>query len=333
MLPRLIIHAGFPKCASTSIQGALVRNVRALQAAQVFLFGERLTIERSSWSSLPLWTLEKLKEEPSGQSGLAKQIAQEVTSLASDFPGATAVLTSENLHEPVLARLFEGIDSSLDVTVVFYLRPQYEWITSAWKQWPLKSGMALEAWIDHCLAKGIPAYKASVEAWTASVPTARIALRLLLRDLLYDEDPALDFFELLGVGGRRRQDWSDWADWANPSFDYSILHVLSKNPHLFLNIHDNRLTDKLAKLLPEEYLTTNISMLSFERAREIQEHFHDENLDLLRTYGPAGFDVNDVYKRFFTPGLTEKCFGDEEDADMTNRAARILLEAIARLDR
>jgi hypothetical protein len=333
MLPRFIIHAGFPKCASTSIQGALVRNVGALREAKIFLFGERLTIERNSWSSLPLWTLERLKEEASGQSGVTRQIAQEVTSLASELPGATAVLTSENLHEPVLARLFEGIDSSLDVTVVFYVRPQYEWITSAWKQWPLKSGMALEAWIDHCLAKSIPSYKASVEAWIASVPTSRIAVRLLLRELLSGEDPALDFFDILGVGGRRRQDWLDWSDWSNPSLDYSILYVLSKNPHLFLNIHDNRLTDKLTKFLPEEYLTTNIAMLSFERAREIQEHFRDENFDLLRTYGPPGLDVNDLYKRFFTPSPTEKCFGDEEDAGMANRAARILLEAISRLDR
>ena len=61
---------------------------------------------------------------------------------------------------------------------------------------------------------------------------------------------------------------------------FRILHVLSKNPNLFSDIHDNSLTLALTRALPKKFRSTNIQMLSAEEEARIKvkECFRDENL-------------------------------------------------------
>jgi hypothetical protein len=247
-------------------------------------------------------------------------------SLAEEVPDATVVLSSENLEDAGMPRLFRGIDALFDVRVVFYLRPQFQWIPSAWKQWSLKTGISLEVCVRGCMIRNLPAYRKSLDAWRDALPAAAIVVRPLLREFMPGGDPGLDFLEILGLGG---QEWNDWSDLSNPSLDYSILHVLSKNPQLFNSIHDNRLLDKLAGILPQEYLAANIDMLSHQQAQAVERHFREENLYILKTYcGAFGFDTEELYERLFVPRPTERWYGDEPEAEIVNRAVGILLKAI-----
>ena len=59
----------------------------------------------------------------------------------------------------------------------------------------------------------------------------------------------------------------------NPSLDFSVLHVLSKNPQLFSDIHDNSLMLALTRALPKKFRSTNIQMLSAEEEARIEECF------------------------------------------------------------
>ena len=141
MTQRIIIHAGFPKCGSTSIQAALIHNFGRLQKDGVFLFGKELRVAQTSADlGVPLWFLEQAKEkgEP-----LAQRLSDEIASLRVVNGDRIAILSAENLSRPEMAPLFAGLDSRLEVSLIFYLRPQLEWIPSAWKQWGLKKGMSL----------------------------------------------------------------------------------------------------------------------------------------------------------------------------------------------
>jgi len=51
----------------------------------------------------------------------------------------------------------------------------------------------------------------------------------------------------------------------NPSLDIAILHVLSKNPHLFSGVYDNSLMLALTRALSKKFRSKNVRMLSPEQ--------------------------------------------------------------------
>jgi hypothetical protein len=64
----------------------------------------------------------------------------------------------------------------------------------------------------------------------------------------------------------------------NPSLDVSVLHVLSKNPHLFFGIHDNSLRLAVMRALSKKF-RSNKSSNAFSGTRsQIEEGFCEENL-------------------------------------------------------
>jgi hypothetical protein len=93
-----------------------------------------------------------------------------------------------------MAPLFAGLDSEFEVSVIFYLRPQFQWIPSAWKQWDLKSGMSLSDFVSQCINTGRPWFKLGIDAWRRVLPSATLHVRFLIPELLTGGDPARDFF-------------------------------------------------------------------------------------------------------------------------------------------
>jgi hypothetical protein len=114
----------------------------------------------------------------------------------------------------------------------------------------------------------------------------------------------------------------------NPSLDFSILHVLSKNPHLFSGVHDNSLMDGLTRAVPKKFQSTNIQMLSREEEARIEERFRDENLWLLNTYG-NGMDVDHIYRTYFTPREAKVSYSSTAEMDSIYRCLGIILESLA----
>lgn len=319
---RIIIHAGFAKCGSTSIQAALFHNFARLQKDGVSLFGKELRIAHAPADlGVPLWFLEAAREkgEP-----LAQRLSDEIASVAG--PGdRVGILSAENLSRPNMAAVFAGLDNLVDVSLVFYLRPQLEWIPSAWKQWGLKKGMSLSDFVSHCIQIRRPPFKLGIETWKSVLPAAKIHVRFLIPELLICGNPAQDFFHLAGL---LLDNYDIGKEPRNPSLDFSILHVLSKNPHLFSDIHDNRLIKGLMRTLPAKFQSTNVQMLSREEEARIEESFRDENLWLLKTCG-SGIDVDHIYRTYFTPKEAEARYSSMTDLDLIYRCLGIILESIA----
>ena len=323
MTQRIIIHAGFPKCGSTSIQAALIHNFGRLQKDGVFLFGKELRVAQTSADlGVPLWFLEQAKEkgEP-----LAQRLSDEIASLRVVNGDRIAILSAENLSRPEMAPLFAGLDSRLEVSLIFYLRPQLEWIPSAWKQWGLKKGNSLSDFVSHCIQVRRPPFKLSIETWKSVLPAASVHVRFLIPELLIGGNPAQDFFQLAGLP-------SDTYEIAkeprNPSLDFSVLHALSKNPHLFSGVHDNKLMKGLVRALPTKFQATNIQMLSRVDEARIEESFRDENLWLLNTYCRDS-DVDHIYRAYFMPREGKTRYSSMTDLDLIYRCLGIILESIA----
>src|SRR5262249_17430202 len=107
-----------------------------------------------------------------------------------------------------------------------------------------------------------------------------------------------------------------------------VLHVLSKNPHLFSDVHDNRLMLALTRALPKEFRSTNIEMLSAEQEARIEESFRDENQWLLKTYF-SDTDMDRIYRMHFTPGDADARYSDMTESELIYRFLGIILESIA----
>jgi hypothetical protein len=320
---RITIHAGFAKCGSTSIQAALIHNFARLQKDGVSLFGKELRIAHTSADlGVPLWFLEAAREkgEP-----LAQRLSDEIESVRGADEGRLGILSAENLARPEMAPLLAGLDQRLDVSLVFYLRPQLEWIPSAWKQWGLKRAMSLSDFVSRCIRIRRPPFKLGIETWRNALPAAKIHVRFLIPELLIGGNPARDFFELLGLSQDR---YPIGEEARNPSLDFSILHVLSKNPHLFPGVHDNKLMKGLMRALPAKFQATNIRMLSPADEARIEESFREENRWLLNTYC-SGIDVDRIYRTYFRPREAEARYSSMTDLDLIYRCLGIILESIA----
>lgn len=321
---RLLIHAGFAKCGSASIRTAVFQNFRKLQKDNVFVFDKDLSLAQTAADLIgtPIWSLEQARKH---SENVTRRLSAEIAPLLKRKGDHLAILSAENLANPGMADLFAGIDSRCDVSIIFYLRPQLQWIPSAWKQWGLKRGASLSDFVAECIDTRTPAFWSDIENWKSTLPAANIHVRFLIPELLSGGNPAEDFFNLLGLS---RKEYKFESEARNPSLDASLLHVLSKNPHLFSDVHDNRLMLALTRALPKEFRSTNIEMLSPEQEARIEECFRDENRSLLKAYC-SDPDVDRIYRMHFMPRKAGAGYSDMTESDLIYRCLGIILESIA----
>ena len=324
MTSRLLIHAGFAKCGSASIRTALFQNFRRLQKDNVFVFDKDLKIARTAADLIgtPIWSLERARKH---SENLTRKLSAETAQLLKRKGDSIAILSAENLANPGMADLFAGLDTQCDVSIVFYLRPQLQWIPSAWKQWGLKTGASLNDFVAQCIETRTPAFRRDIESWKSTFPAANIHVRFLIPELLSAGSPAQDFLNLLGLS---EKGYVFESEVRNPSLDVSVLHVLSKNPHLFSDIHDNRLMLALTRALPKEFRSTNVEMLSVEQETKIEECFRDENQWLLNTYCNDAV-VDRIYRTHFTPHEAGARYSNMTESELIHRCLGIILESIA----
>jgi hypothetical protein len=324
---RIVIHAGFAKCGSASIRTALLQNFRTLQKHKVFVFDKDLTIARTGADLVgtPIWVLEGARKK---SENLTQRLSNEISAVGGRKADHLAILSAENLANPGMVDLFPELDRQFEVCVIFYLRPQIQWIPSAWKQWGLKEGVPLSDFVSQCVEIYRPSFGRTIDAWKNAFPAATVRVRFLISELLNGGNPVQDFFHLLGLP---KDDYRFEDEPRNPSLDASILHVLSKNPHLFSGVHDNSLTLALTRALSKKFRSKNIQMLSPEQQAKIEECFRDENLRLLKTYC-GEIDVDRIYRAYFMPQEAEARYSSMGDIDLIYRCLGIILESIASND-
>src|SRR4029450_4515076 len=141
-----------------------------------------------------------------------------------------------------------------------------------------------------------------------------------ISELLNGGNLVQDFFHLLGLP---EDNYNLENEPRNPSLDVSILHVLSKNPHLFSGVHDNSLTLALTRALSKKFRSKNVQMLSPEQEARIEECFRDENLWLLKTYC-CGIDVDRVYGANFMPCDAEVRYSSMSEIELIYRCLGII---------
>jgi len=125
----------------------------------------------------PIWCLEQARKH---SENLTRRLNAEIAPLLKRKGHQLAIPSAEKLTNPGMADLLAGLDSQCDVSIIFYLRPQLQWIPSAWKQWGLKTGASLSDFVAQCLDSRTPAFKRDIETWKSTLPAANIHVRFLI---------------------------------------------------------------------------------------------------------------------------------------------------------
>lgn len=311
---KLIIHAGFTKTGSTAIQTALEAYAQHLEAEGIFRLGHDLKVGSPG---NPQWILQEAQDEKRSTETIAAPIRAALSALPSD---ATAIISSENLEFPTMPRLFAGLDKSFDCSVLFYARPQFAWIPSAWKQWYLKDGTTLPQYVETCLQRNMPGYLAALSAWREALPNAAIRVKPLARHCLAGGNILTDFFALIG------STMTPVHFRANENIDYSLLHLMSRNaPLLFSGPHDAAIEAALMEKLPDAYRATNAPMLNQSTAMRIHDHFREENLTLLREFSLVS-EPAEFLEQHFAPRIDEQAYIDMDEHQILERASLVLME-------
>lgn len=321
-MTRLIIHAGFPKCGSTSIFDALHEQFTTLREHRTFVFNRGFNFPATrSRLQPPLWELDAASHDTEKRQLIRRKIAYQIEHAPAD---STLILSTEVLSNPKLAPLFRGFDRRCPVEVVFYFRPQIDWIASAWKQWEIKQGITIQETIERCFASGRPGYLATVLAWREALPDARIVARPLAPRYLVGGSPTDDFFHLLGLSAPHAHQAPRSS---NQSIDFALLHLLMlAHDAVFKGRHDNRVMHVLTGFLPPEYTRNRTPIIGQDYARIIHDHFLQENLRFASEF--VGCENPEQFVETFFPKTgVDKSYMDFPETEILARAHAILREA------
>src|SRR5205814_8181592 len=111
---------------------------------------------------------------------LTRRLNAEIEPLLQRNGHQLVIPSDEKLTNPGMADLLAGLDSQCDVSVIFYLRPQLQWIPSAWKQWGLKTGASLSDFVAQMSGQPYTSLQRDIETWKSTLPAANIHLRFLI---------------------------------------------------------------------------------------------------------------------------------------------------------
>lgn len=277
--PLLYIHAGHPKCGSTTVRSLLANNRDCLHSQGCFLIGSGFQLaginDALEW---PLWTIEQAREQPPGY--LADRLAQSLARHEGADPRAL-ILSAENLAEPETAALLDPLLDRFDTRLIYYMRRQDHFLVSSWRQWALKRGIGFDQHVARRIAEGRPAFERVLSFWESRIGRERIHARFVDARFLERGELAADFFTAVGV---EAQDCAPPTE-TNASPDRAILLFLQQHHHLFASVHDESPIDLMSRLDDGA-----IKKLTIDRhlQKSVILAYEAENQRILERFGAPG---------------------------------------------
>jgi hypothetical protein len=208
---RIWLHIGGEKTGSTSIQHAFAKKREALKAERVLYpqaLGERSHLKLYCFAS------EGPADEIKGQLGLRgkndvpkfrESVERELRAEVERSRPDVLVISNEHSSSRLfraseVERLHRLLSSlSAQVTVVFYARPQWDLLTSAYSTYVKEGGTAEFGLPDEAEFDAKYNYRRILELWASAFGHGNIVVRPYIAEALVGGDVVADFCQLAGI--------------------------------------------------------------------------------------------------------------------------------------
>ncbi|ACK72790.1 hypothetical protein PCC7424_4426 [Gloeothece citriformis PCC 7424] len=318
---RLILHPGHGKCGSSSIQSFIYSNVAQLEAQKIYVSDANFRFSFETEKSSLIWKFPLLyfRDLIDGRKDITvfEQRLKTIINEAKKSDCEAIIISSENLigldwgngscqkiHK-ILSQYFS------DITVIYYIRRQEDYLISAWQQWRYQGGEKLKDSIFHFLNIHRPDFLVTAKFFEDVYGANSLQVIPLNKEALVGGKLITDFCHRAGINIENNVDY-----YSNPSLNPYLCDILARIPNIFLY----HLNDYFPKHTHENYeiqriLHKNLSskdlfwsndktILDDETKEAIMKHFEKDNRELHQAY----FD--------YIP--YEKVFGLEKSANSQN---------------
>ena len=216
------------------------------------------------------------------------------------------LLSAECFSEWFWHKPFIELSEKVDIHLLYYVRRQDEILLSAWRQWGLKRGMSLDAFINHRVEEKHPDYLSILWPWLNKISVKSFHINFIDKTFLGRKSLLEDAAEWLGVNFADMQAVEN----QNISIDARLLEFMSKRPQYFSSIHD----DRILRLLSSAADTSQPQRLSLTDAQFsiIEKTFEGSNQALLEKFQPA-FAGTPVLARESAPIQETPSWKDESE--------------------
>lgn len=286
---KLIVHPGFPKCGSTTIQNFLYAHAPKLLEEGIALPDQEFRSPSDVGYSLkpmgPALIFHYLAEG-SSKFEYEQKLDQYIDSIRSNGAHQT-VISAENLMN-----YGEGYDFALDqllkrfkeVTFVIYVRKQDDFFLSSWVQWIYHQGIPFDSFVRERLASLYPNYDRLISRLQSRFPQSKIEVVPLVKEALAEGNLISDFMRR--IGSRTKTDPESFTH-SNRSLNPYICEVFSKLGCLQNEQFSNRLRVLLEKHSDDDFLfERHPEFANHETRRQILDAFEPSNRKLHAQWFP-----------------------------------------------
>ena len=284
---KIILHVGMPKCGSSALQTFLSSNefirlaghrygYAAIQKEGHVISGDNLVkrAERNKFGycdSIPSRGLHEFTDSEQARASKAlKELSKKYDTLilsCEDWGGAPEFFSDNGLF----AR------NEIEVDVLAWVRPQCNWLNSAWWQWGAWADVSIERWLKNIRARCD--WGTLIQQWSRKSWVNSVTVRMLRSNVIED------FLSVLGVTGQYQLE-------SNQSFPASILRLFQRHRELRPSPHDSAIEFALSRhfefeddpmpwVLDQQKVA---ELIDYYRAGNLvlEEHLESGQLELMR---------------------------------------------------
>jgi hypothetical protein len=293
MKPRLYVHIGAAKCGSSAIQAFLGTNRTELLKKNIVVPDEKLRFD-GPFSGNQIWFFEYMRQDVEVNKDVVRRRLLALLDKVPDRENAKIIVSAENLsNRHGFHRLFSGLRNDFELRVIFYIRRQDEYLTSAWQQWYVKTHHDFWSWVLYSINRKGQWYK-DVEPWLETFGKEAITVRRFARTYLKNADLLQDFAEIVALD-------NDNIDFnigeRNPSYTDTVTDLAHSIQDVFKDIHDNEFYQMIVEWAGSAaYKKQPSQLLTPQQRHALMDCYRDSNNKMKEHFFPALGDDEELFE-------------------------------------